>query len=166
MSRAARILRMSPDAEVLLDYASHTVTVLFGSLAQVLITLIRILGVLAIYTKDAFGWILTSFSVFSLVIGLSLQDILVILTLHDRRGTLWLIVDDREKPIGGDEIGAVLAQVPGVAADPKPTVELRSVIDGRACYLIGLWASDHDAIASLAIGALRVRFPHGEVHGA
>ena len=26
--------------------------------------------------KDAFGWILTSFSVFSLVIGLSLQDIL------------------------------------------------------------------------------------------
>ena len=69
------------------------------------------------------------------------------LTLHDRRGTLWLIVDDREKPIGGDEIGAVLAQVPGVAADPKSTV------------------GDRDAIASLAIGALRVRFPQGEVHG-
>ena len=181
---------------------------------------------MAIYTKDAFGWILTSFSVIGLVIGLSLQDILknffagiwvlverpfrigdtievggstgvveeiafrtTMLKTPDarevivpngifmtsavtnltrvpvRRGAIWLILDDREKPIGADEIRELLAKVLGVAAEPAPTVELRSAKDGLARYLIGFWASDTEAAASAAIAALRARFPQGEVHG-
>jgi small conductance mechanosensitive channel len=190
------------------------------------VILLGILGVLAIYTKDAFGWILTSFSVIGLVIGLSLQDILknffagvwvlverpfrigdtidvggssgvveeiafrtTILKTADgreiivpngifmtsavinltrfplRRGTLWLIVDDGEKPIAADDIRAALAKVAGIAKDPAPSVELRSVTGGRAHYLIGFWAADRDMVSSAAIAALRARFPQGEVHG-
>jgi small-conductance mechanosensitive channel len=83
-----------------------------------------------------------------------------------RRGALWLIVDDREKPIGADEIRAVLASVPTISAEPKPNVELRSVSEGRAHYLVSFWAADRDAVASAAIAALRARIPQGEVHGA
>lgn len=205
--------------------AQANVTILLGNLAQVAVIVLGVLGVLAIYTKDAFGWILTSFSVIGLVIGLSLQDILknffagiwvlverpfrigdtievggstgvveeiafrtTMLKTPDakevivpngifmtsavtnltrfpvRRATIWLIVDDREKPIGADEIRRVLT-VPGVAADPAPTVELRSATNGQAHYLIGLWASETEAAASAAIAALRARFPQGEVHG-
>jgi small conductance mechanosensitive channel len=202
MSRAARIEPMSLDTALVVDYGWRTVWA-------------------------AFGWILTSFSVVGLVIGLSLQDILrnffagiwvlverpfrigdtiavagesgvveeiafrttmlktadarlvivpnavfmtsVVVNLTHfptRRGTIWLIVDEREKPVAAAEIRASLAQVPGVAGDPLPTVELRSVSAGRAHYLIGFWASDRDAVASAVIGALRARFPQGEVHGA
>ena len=56
--------------------AQANVTILLGNLAQVAVIVLGALGVLAIYTKDAFGWILGSFSVIGLVIGLSLQDIL------------------------------------------------------------------------------------------
>jgi small-conductance mechanosensitive channel len=207
--------------------AQANVTILLGNLAQVVVILLGILGVLAIYTKDAFAWILTSFGVVGLVIGLSLQDILknffagvwvlverpfrigdtievggdsgvveeisfrtTMLKTADarevivpngifmtssvvnltrfptRRAALWLIVDDREKPIGADEIRAPLAGLPGVSAEPKPAVELRSVSEGRAHYFITFWAADRDAVASAAIAALRARFPQGEVHGA
>jgi small-conductance mechanosensitive channel len=206
--------------------AQANVTILLGNLAQVTVIVLGLLGVLAIYTKDAFGWILTSFSVIGLVIGLSLQDILknffagvwvlverpfrigdtievngsagvveeiafrtTMLKTADgrevivpngvfmtsavtnltrfplRRGTLWLIVDDREKPIAADDIRAALAKAPGIAKEPAPSVELRSVADGRAHYLIGFWAAERDMVASAAIAALRARFPHGEVHG-
>ena len=206
--------------------AQANVTTLLGNLAQVAVIILGALGVLAIYTKDAFGWILGSFSVIGLVIGLSLQDILknffagiwvlverpfrigdtievggstgvveeiafrtTMLKTPDarevivpngifmtsavtnltrfpvRRGAIWLIVDDREKPIGADQIREVLAKVPDVAAEPTPTVELRSAKDGLARYLIGFWASDTEAAASAAIAALRARFPQGEVHG-
>ena len=206
--------------------AQANVTILLGNLAQVAVIVLGALGVLAIYTKDAFGWILGSFSVIGLVIGLSLQDILknffagiwvlverpfrigdtievggstgvveeiafrtTMLKTPDarevivpngifmtsavtnltrfpvRRGAIWLSVDDREKPIGADEIREVLAKVPGVAAEPAPTVELRSAKEGLAHYLIGFWASDKEAAASAAIAALRARFPQGEVHG-
>ncbi len=207
--------------------AQANVTILLGNLAQVLVILLGILGVLAIYTKDAFGWVLTSLGVIGLVVGLSLQDILknffagvwvlverpfrigdtitvvgesgvveeiafrtTMLKTADarqvivpnatfmtssvvnltrfptRRGSVWLIVDDHAKPIGADEIRAALSAVPGMAVDPKPSVELRSVSGGRAHYLIAFWAADRDAVASAAIGALRARFPQGEVHGA
>jgi small-conductance mechanosensitive channel len=207
--------------------AQANVTILLGNLAQVVVILLGILGVLAIYTRDAFAWILTSFGVVGLVIGLSLQDILknffagvwvlverpfrigdtievggdsgvveeiafrtTMLKTTDgrevivpnaifmtssvvnltrfptRRGALWLIVDDREKPIGADEIRAVLTSIPSISAEPKPNVELRSVSDGRAHYLVSFWAADRDAVASAAIAALRARFPQGEVHGA
>src|SRR3989449_7708631 len=56
--------------------AQANVTILLGNIAQLVIITIGVLAIVAIYTRDAFGWILTSFSVVGLVIGLSLQDIL------------------------------------------------------------------------------------------
>src|SRR2546423_9087861 len=56
--------------------AQANVTILIGNLAQIAIITVGILAIVAIYTRDTFGWILTSFSVIGLVIGLSLQDIL------------------------------------------------------------------------------------------
>lgn len=56
--------------------ADPNVIVLLGNLAQLLVFVLGGLVVVAIYTRDAFGWILTSFSVLGLVVGLSLQDIL------------------------------------------------------------------------------------------
>jgi small-conductance mechanosensitive channel len=222
----ARAVRRTTMRVLARSRAQANVTILLGNLAQVTIIVLGILGVVAIYTKDAFGWILTSFSVIGLVIGLSLQDILknffagvwvlverpfrigdtievsgsagvveeiafrtTMLKTADgreiivpngifmtssvtnltrfplRRGTLWLIVDDREKPIAADDIRSALASVAGIAKEPEPSVELRSVTDGRAHYLIGFWAANRDMVASAAIAALRARFPQGEVHG-
>jgi len=221
----ARAMRRATMRMLARTRAQANVTILLGNLAQVTVLVVGILAVLAIYTKDAFGWILTSFSVIGLVIGLSLQDILknffagvwvlverpfrigdtieivgasgiveeiafrtTMLKTPDgreviipnalfmtssvtnltrfpqRRGTLWLIVDDADKPIGADEIAAALAKVTGLANEPKPTVELRSVSDGKAHYLISFWAPDRDSGASAAVQALRARFPQGEVH--
>lgn len=56
--------------------AHPNVVVLLGNLSQLTVFILGALVVLAIYTQGAFGWILTSFSVFGLVVGLSLQDIL------------------------------------------------------------------------------------------
>jgi small-conductance mechanosensitive channel len=56
--------------------AHPNVTTLLGNLSQMLVFMLATLAILAIYTRDAFGWILGAFSVFGLVIGLSLQDIL------------------------------------------------------------------------------------------
>ena len=222
----ARAVRRTTMRMLARSRAQANVTILLGNLAQVLVIVVGILGVLAIYTRDAFGWILTSFSVIGLVVGLSLQDILknffagiwvlverpfrigdaievggqsgvveeiafrttmlktadgrqviipngVFMTglvtnltrFPNRRGTAWLIVDDREKPVDPDEIREALAKVHGVAADPRPSVELRSVEGGRAHYLVSFWAPDRDAATSAGIAALRARFPQGEVHG-
>jgi small conductance mechanosensitive channel len=223
----ARGLRRTTMRALARNRAQANVTILLGNIAQLLVILLGILGVLAIYTKDAFGWILTSLGVVGLVVGLSLQDILknffagvwvlverpfrigdtitvagesgvveeiafrttmlktpdarqvivpnaVFMTssvvnltrFPTRRGTIWLIADDAEKPIGADEIRAALSKVPGISADPTPSVELRSVSGGRAHYQVSFWAADRDAVASAAIGALRARFPQGEVHSA
>ena len=222
----ARAVRRTTMRVLARSRVQANVTILLGNLAQVAVIVLGALGVVAIYTKDAFGWILTSFSVIGLVIGLSLQDILknffagvwvlverpfrigdtievsgnagvveeiafrtTMLKTADgrevivpngifmtsavtnltrfplRRGTLWLIVDDREKPIATDDIRDALAKAPGVAKEPPPNVELRSVTDGRAHYLVGFWAADRDMVASDAITTLRARFPQGEVHG-
>jgi small conductance mechanosensitive channel len=56
--------------------AQANATILLGNLAQLGVIVLGVLIVLAIYTQGAFGWILTSFSVVGIVIGLSLQDIL------------------------------------------------------------------------------------------
>jgi small conductance mechanosensitive channel len=222
----ARAVRRTTMRVLARTRAQANVTILLGNLAQVAVIVLGTLGVVAIYTKDAFGWILTSFSVIGLVIGLSLQDILknffagvwvlverpfrigdsievsgsagvveeiafrtTMLKTADgrevivpngifmtssvtnltrfplRRATLWLIVDDHEKPIAADDIKEALANVQGVAKEPTPSVELRSVTDGRAHYLLGFWAADRDMVASAATTALRARFPQGEVHG-
>jgi hypothetical protein len=82
-----------------------------------------------------------------------------------RRGTVWLILDDSEKPVRADDVREALGKIEGLSADPKPAVELRSVEGGRAHYLVSFWASDRDAATSAALTALRARFPQGEVHG-
>jgi small-conductance mechanosensitive channel len=206
--------------------AQANVTILLGNLMQVFVLTIGVLLVLAIYTRDAFGWILTSFSVIGLVLGLSLQDILknflagvwvlverpfrigdtvevgkytgvveeitfrtTLLRTPDaqqvivpngifmtesvvnltrfptRRASLWLVVDDRDKPIAADDVRLALRPVAGVAKDPTPSVELRSVSEGKAKYLVSFWTAERDAALSGAVAALRARFPQGEVLG-
>lgn len=56
--------------------AQPNVVALLGNLTQMAVLILGGLAVLAIYTQGSFGWILTSFSVIGLVVGLSLQDIL------------------------------------------------------------------------------------------
>ena len=73
IARAVRSVTMRSLAR---NRAQANVTVLLGNLAQLTVIAIGLLLILAIYTQGAFGWILASFSVVGVVIGLSLQDIL------------------------------------------------------------------------------------------
>jgi small-conductance mechanosensitive channel len=68
--------------------AQGNATILLGNLAQLGVVALGILIVLAIYTQGAFGWILTSFSVVGIVVGLSLQDI-----LRNFFAGLWVLVE-------------------------------------------------------------------------
>ena len=72
----ARIVRRTTMRALTRGRAQANVTILLGNLAQVAMFTIGGLLVVAIYTRDAFGWILGSFSVIGIVLGLSLQDIL------------------------------------------------------------------------------------------
>src|SRR5438270_8620332 len=72
----ARAVRATTMRQLSRHRAQANATILLGNLAQLAVILLGILIVLAIYTQGAFGWILTSFSVVGIVIGLSLQDIL------------------------------------------------------------------------------------------
>lgn len=220
----ARGVRRTAMRALARNRAQANVTILLGNLAQVAVITVGVLVVLAIYTRDAFGWILTSFSVLGIVLGLSLQDILknflagiwvlverpfrigdaievtgstgvveeisfrttslrtpdglqvivpngtfmtssvVNLTrFPTRRASLWLIVGEGEKPIGADEIRSALTETSGVMKDPPPSVELRSVSEGKAHYLVSFWAAEREAALSAAVVALRARFPQGEV---
>jgi len=51
-----------------------------------------------------------------------------------------------------------------VSPEPPPSVELRSVSDGKAQYVVSFWAANRDAALAPALRALRARFPQGEVH--
>src|SRR5258708_30882498 len=73
LGRAVRVVTMR---RVTKHRAQGNATILLGNLAQLAVIALGILVVLAIYTQGAFGWILTSFSVVGIVIGLSLQDIM------------------------------------------------------------------------------------------
>ena len=222
VARAVRNVTMRALAR---NRAQANVTVLLGNLAQLTVITIGVLVILAIYTQGAFGWILTSFSVVGIVIGLSLQDILknffagvwvlverpfrigdtievtgfsgtveeisfrttqlrtddgrqvivpngsfmtaavVNLTrFPTRRAGAWLVLPADEKAVTTDEIRAALRQADGVAPEPPPSVELRSVADGKAQYLITFWAGNRDAALAQAVRALRARFPQGDVH--
>jgi len=204
--------------------AQANVTILLGNLAQLVIITVGILAIVAIYTRDAFGWILTSFSVVGLVIGLSLQDILknffagvwvlverpfrigdaievagysgsveeisfrttqlrtddgrevivpngtfmtsavVNLTrFPTRRASAWLVLPADEKAVTAEDVRAALQRAEGVSAEPPPSVELRSVSDGKAQYVVSFWAANRDAALAPALRALRARFPQGEV---
>lgn len=72
----ARAIRAASVRALSKRRAHPNVIVLLGNLSQLLVFVLGALVVLAIYTQGAFGWILTSFSVLGLVVGLSLQDIL------------------------------------------------------------------------------------------
>ena len=80
-----------------------------------------------------------------------------------RRASLWLVVDDASKPIAADDVRTTLREAPGVAKEPPPSVELRSVSGGKARYLVTFWTAERDAALSAAVAALRARFPQGEV---
>jgi small conductance mechanosensitive channel len=222
----ARAVRSATMRVLARNRAQANVTILLGNLAQLGVIVLAALGILAIYTRDAFGWILTSFSVVGLVIGLSLQDILknffagvwvlverpfrigdaievtgYIGTVNEisfrttqlrtedgrevivpngtfmtapvvnltrfptRRAAAWLVLPADEKAVAPDDIRAALAKVEGVATTPAPSVELRSVANGKARYLVTFWAADRDATLARALTALRARFPQGEVEG-
>jgi small-conductance mechanosensitive channel len=72
----ARAVRATTMRQLTRHRAHGNATILLGNLAQLGVIVLGVLIVLAIYTQGAFGWILTSFSVVGIVIGLSLQDIL------------------------------------------------------------------------------------------
>jgi small-conductance mechanosensitive channel len=205
--------------------AQANVTILLGNLAQLAIITVGILAIVAIYTRDAFGWILTSFSVVGIVIGLSLQDILknffagvwvlverpfrigdtievagysgsvdeisfrttqlrtddgrevivpngtfmtsavVNLTrFPTRRASAWLVLPADAKTVTAEDLRAALLKADGVAPEPPPSVELRSVADGKAQYLVSFWAANRDAALAPALRALRAQFPQGDVH--
>jgi small conductance mechanosensitive channel len=222
IARAVRGVTMRALAR---NRAQANVTVLLGNLAQLTVITIGVLLILAIYTQGAFGWILTSFSVVGIVIGLSLQDILknffagvwvlverpfrigdsievigysgiveeisfrttqlrtddgrevivpngmfmtsAVVNLSrfpTRRASAWLVLPADEKPVTTDDIRAALAKADGVSPEPPPSVELRSVSDGKAQYLVAFWAANRDAALAQALRALRARFPQGDVH--
>jgi small-conductance mechanosensitive channel len=222
----ARAVRMATIRALARKRANANVTTLLGNLAQLGVIVFAALGIVAIYTRDAFGWILTSFSVVGLVIGLSLQDILknffagmwvlverpfrigdsieiagysgsveeiafrttqlrtddgrqvivpngtfmtsavVNLTrFPTRRVAAWLTLAADETTVSSDEVRAALAKAEGIAPEPPPRLELRSIQDGKAQYLVTFWAADRDAALARALTALRARFPQGEVHG-
>jgi small conductance mechanosensitive channel len=82
-----------------------------------------------------------------------------------RRGAAWLVLPADDKPIAADEVRSALAKTEGVSGTPAPSVELRSVANGKARYLVTFWAADRDAALARALTALRARFPQGEVEG-
>jgi small conductance mechanosensitive channel len=222
----ARVVRRTTMRALTRGRAQANVTILLGNLAQVAVLLIGTLMVVAIYTRDAFGWILGSVSVIGIVLGLSLQDILknffagiwvlierpfrigdtievggysgvveeitfrttllrtpdaqqvivpngVFMTVSvvnltrfpTRRASMWLIIDDASQPIGVADVRSALLDVPGVAKEPPPSVELRRVSDGKARYSVTFWTAERDSALSAAVTALRARFPQGEVLG-
>src|SRR5881409_2041817 len=189
IARAVRGVTMRALAR---NRAQANVTVLVGNLAQLTVIAIGVLLILAIYTQGAFGWILASFSVVGVVIGLSLQDILknfvagiwvlverpfrigdsievggysgtveeisfrttqlrtddgrqvivpngtfmtaavVNLTrFPTRRVAAWLTLPADETAVSSDEVRAALAKAEGIAPEPPPRLELRSIQDGK-----------------------------------
>ncbi len=85
VARLARALT----ARALERHRAHAnATVLIANLAEAAIVVVGLLGVLAIYTRSNFGWILASFSVIGVVLGLSLQDI-----LKNFFAGLWVLVE-------------------------------------------------------------------------
>ncbi len=223
----ARVVRRMTMRLLERQRAHSNAVILLGNLAQTGILVFGALVILAIYTDQNFGPILTSFSILGLVVGLSLQDILknffagiwilverpfrigdtiqtdghtgvvehiafrttmlrtvdgrqivlpnnTLLTTpvvnHTayplRRGELWVIVAENELP---DDmvrtVRAALEDVPAIASDPAPRVDLRGVSDARARFFVTFWAPDIASTLPDAIAALRARLPKAEVHG-
>lgn len=84
----ARAVRAATMRSLTRHRAHANATILIGNIAQLVVLTVGLLVILAIYTQGAFGWILTSFSVLGIVIGLSLQDI-----LKNFFAGLWVLVE-------------------------------------------------------------------------
>src|SRR5579859_4096449 len=84
----ARAVRSVTMRQLTRHRAYGNATILLGNLAQLGVIVLGALVVLAIYTQGAFGWILTSFSVVGIVVGLSLQDI-----LRNFFAGIWVLVE-------------------------------------------------------------------------
>jgi len=118
----ARVVRAATMRSLARNRAQANVTILLGNLAQVTVIVLGILGILAIYTQGAFGWILTSFSVVGLVIGLSLQDI-----LKNFFAGIWVLV---ERPFRIGDTIEVTGYTGSVEEISFRTTQLRTA-DGR-----------------------------------
>ena len=80
-----------------------------------------------------------------------------------RRAAAWLVLPADEKAVTEEEIRAALAKVEGVSPEPPPSVELRSVADAKAQYLVTFWAANREMALAQAMRAIRARFPQGDV---
>jgi hypothetical protein len=80
-----------------------------------------------------------------------------------RRAAAWLVLPADEKAVTTEDIRASLTKVEGVSPEPPPSLELRSVADGKAQYLVTFWAANREAALAEALRALRARFPQGDV---
>jgi small conductance mechanosensitive channel len=119
---AARIVRATTMRSLARHRAQANATILLGNVAQLVVLVVGILVVLAIYTQSAFGWILTSFGVVGIVVGLSLQDI-----LKNFFAGVWILI---ERPFSiGDEI-EIDGYTGGVEEISFRTTSLRTA-DGR-----------------------------------
>lgn len=118
----ARAVRTTAMRSLTRHRAHANATVLLGNLAQLAVLAVGLLAILAIYTQGAFGWILTSFSVIGIVVGLSLQDI-----LKNFFAGLWVLVE-RPFRIGDTiEVGSHTGEVREISFR---TTQLRT-LDGR-----------------------------------
>lgn len=118
----ARAVRATTMRQLVHHRAHGNATILLGNLAQLGVIVLGILIVLAIYTQGAFGWILTSFSVVGIVIGLSLQDI-----LRNFFAGVWVLV---ERPVRiGDTID--VSGFTGVVEEISFRTTLLRTADGR-----------------------------------
>jgi hypothetical protein len=68
-----------------------------------------------------------------------------------------------ERAVTTEDVRAALEKVEGISPQPPPSVELRSVAEGKAQYAITFWAANKEAAFSQALRALRARFPQGDV---
>lgn len=118
----ARAVRATTMRALARHRAHANATILLGNLAQVLILTLGLLGILAIYTQGAFGWILTSFSVLGIVVGLSLQDI-----LKNFFAGLWVLV---ERPFRIGDTIEISGHTGEVREISFRTTQLRT-LDGR-----------------------------------
>ncbi|MEK7861771.1 MAG: mechanosensitive ion channel domain-containing protein, partial [Chloroflexota bacterium] len=128
----ARAVRRTTMRMLARSRAQANVTILLGNLAQVTVIVVGVLGVLAIYTRDAFGLVLTSFSVVGIVIGLSLQDI-----LKNFFAGIWVLVE-RPFRIGDTiEVGGSSGVVEEIAfrTTMLKTPDAREVIIPNAIFM-------------------------------
>lgn len=84
-----------------------------------------------------------------------------------RRAAIWLSLPAREIP--DDLLPAIreaLRDVKSAAPEPPAALELRSVLDGKARFLLSFWAPDQASAVPEAMAAVRARFPQAEVQDA